>query len=163
VSGATRAACDVEIREATSAEAHLVLALVRAAFAETARHAHPSSALSETLEDIEAKMRTGGAIVSLLDGRPIGAALFDFDPEARALSYRRLSVHPSARDRGIGTRMVEWLEAHARALGASEVRVEARSQMPDNRPYYLARGYVITGYSERYGIPDIRTHLVKSL
>ncbi len=59
--------------------------------------------------------------------------------------------------------MVAWLEAFASAQGCTEVRAEARSQQPDNRPYYLALGYEIIGYSGRYGIPDIRTHLRKRL
>jgi GNAT superfamily N-acetyltransferase len=153
----------IAIREAHIEEANVVLALVRAAFAETSCYAHPSSALAETIEDVEARMRTGGAILALDATGPVGAALYSVSRDPGFLSYARLSVHPARRGRGIGSQMIEWLEAHARALGLPEVRVEARSQMPDNRPYYVARGYAITGYSERYGIPFIRTHLVKSL
>jgi len=153
----------IAIREARIEEANVVLALVRAAFAETSRYGYPSSALSETIEDVEAKMRSGGAILALDATGPVGAALYSVSRDPGFLSYARLSVHPSARGRRIGSQMIDWLETHARALGLPEVRVEARSQMPDNRPYYVARGYAITGYSERYGVADIRTHLVKAL
>lgn len=151
------------LREARREEANVVLALMRAAFAETSRYAHPSSALVETIDDVEAKMAEGGALLALDAGRAVGSALFSTSSEPPFLSYARLSVHPAARGRGIGGEMIAWLEARARTLGVPEVRVEARSQMPDNRPYYLARGYTITGYSGRYGIADIRTHLVKRL
>ncbi len=85
------------------------------------------------------------------------------DGEAGFLAYERLAVHPGLRNRRVGSAMVDFLEEHARSVGLSEVRADARSQQPDNRPYYLARGYRIVGYAERYGIPDMRTHMAKTL
>jgi GNAT superfamily N-acetyltransferase len=116
--------------------------------------------------------RLGGAILALEpastgpvlgDARPVGSARFVVDRTGGHLAYERLAVHPALRGRGIGTAMIDWLEAHARSLGLAEVRADARSQMPDNRPFYLARGYEITGYGDRYGIARLRTHLRKRL
>jgi GNAT superfamily N-acetyltransferase len=153
----------ISVRIAEPNELHLVFALMRAGFAESAKHPNPSSALRETLDDVRARIGRGGAILAFEHGRPAGSGRFVVDREAGHLSYERLAVHPALRGRRIGSAMVSFLEDHARSLGLSEVRADARSQQPDNRPFYLARGYRITGYAERYGIPDMRTHMAKSL
>jgi hypothetical protein len=41
--------------------------------------------------------------------------------------------------------MVGWLETLAERLGLERVRISARSQQPDNRPYYERLGYRVTG------------------
>lgn len=151
----------IAIRLARLEESHLVLALMKAAFAEYASEAHPSSALAESIHDVEAAMAAGGAILAFRDDRPIATGRFEVGDGW--LAYERLAVLPAERGHGIGTVMIDWLERHALELGLREVRVTARSREPDMRGYYLARGYEITGYSERYGIPDIRTHLRKVL
>ncbi len=153
----------ITVRMADDDEVRLVYALMRAGFAESAERDNPSSALLETVDDVRARIETGGAILAFEHGRPAGSGRFAVDREAGYLSYERLAVHPSLRGRGVGSAMVTFLEEHARELGLSEIRADARSQQPDNRPFYLARGYRIIGYAERYGIPDIRTHLSKSL
>jgi GNAT superfamily N-acetyltransferase len=151
------------IREARDDELHVVLALMRAAFAESAREAHPSSALREMLDDVRAVTSRGGAILAFDRDRPIGSARFIVSREEGYLSYERLAVHPAGRGHGHGAAMIDWLEDHARALGLSEVRADARSQMPDNRPFYLARGYEIIGYADRYGVTGLRTRMRKRL
>ncbi len=138
-------------------------ALMKAAFATSATEAHPSSALGESVDDVERAMARGGGVLAFRDGRPIGSGRFELCPEEGWLSFERLSVLESERGRGVGSKMIAWLEEHARDLGLREARVCARSREPDNRPYYQARGYRITRYSGRYGIPDLRTHLQKPL
>lgn len=154
---------DVLIRLAAPEESHVVHAIMLAAFAEYASEEHPSSAIGETIDDVEAAMASGGGLLALRRGRPVASGRFTVDREEGYLSFERLAVLPAERGRDLGGRMIAWLEAHARALGLGEVRVTARSREPDNRPYYQARGYEVTGYSERYGIPDIRTHMRKRL
>ena len=154
---------NLEIRLARRDESHLVLALMKAAFADYSTQEHPSSALAESIHDVEAAMASGGAILAFRRGRPIASGRFEIDRDEGWLSYERLAVLPAEQHRGIGSALIDWLERHARAEGLHEIRVTARSREPDNRPYYTARGYEITGYSERYGIPDIRTHLRKRL
>lgn len=153
----------VEVRIALPGEEHLVFALMKAAFAETARQALPSSALGEILAEVRPMLAGGQGVLALVGGRPVASGRFRFNSAESFLAYERLAVHPDARRRGLGTAMVTFLEDHARDAGVAEVRATARSQQPDNRPFYLERGYSITGYSERYGIADIRTHLAKTL
>jgi GNAT superfamily N-acetyltransferase len=74
-----------------------------------------------------------------------------------------MAVLPGYRGRGIGSALIRWIEERAVRLGAAKIKLSARSQQPDNRPFYLRLGYAITGYSPRYGISDIETHMEKPL
>ncbi len=132
--------------------------VTRSAFAESRRYSFPSSALQERVEDFSAADALVGAFVG---NRLIGNARLSYG-EAW-IQFSRLAVLPAHRGKGWGRAILTFIESHARARGAREVHATARSQQPDNRPYYLACGYVITGYSEAYGIADLRTHLVKTL
>lgn len=149
------------IRLATAGEAETVHAIMIAAFEEYRRYALPSSALDETVDEVRRAIEAGGAILAFEGDEPIGSGRFRVI--GGVLTFDRLAVVPSHRGRGIGAAMVDWLEAHAVGEGCVAVETTARSQQPDNRPFYTARGYAITGYSGRYGIPDIRTHLRKEL
>lgn len=156
----------LHIRLARPDEAHVVHRIMREAFAEYGSQPMPSSALHETVDDVREAMEQGGAILALEDDTPIGSARFGWrrrEDGVLALCFERLAVRPVRRGHGIGGAMIDWLEEHARADGAGLVEATVRSQQPDNRPYYVARGYRITGYSGRYGIEDIRTHLEKKL
>jgi len=150
----------LQVRVATADDAPVVYALVRAAFASTERYPHASSALRETQAQIGDALARGGALGEL-EGRAVAAVRFHL--EEGAFHYARLAVRPASWGRGIGSAMVLWLESHAHALGCDRVRVAARSRWPDSRPFYLRRGYQIVGYSDRYGVPDLRTELVKRL
>jgi GNAT superfamily N-acetyltransferase len=103
----------------------------------------------------------GGAVLAFLDGRAVGSLRFRV--EGRTLWFCRMSVLPEARKQGLGVALVEYVEAHARRLGCTRVELTARSQQPDNRPYYQRLGYEVTGYSERYGVADLVTHMAKTL
>jgi len=157
---------EVTVRLAEAGEAHLVFALMRAAFAETAAQALPSSALREEFGDSSAKLGYGPgafAVLAFVGGRPAGSGRGRVDEEADYVTYERLAVHPGLRGQGIGGAMATFIEDHGRGHGVGEVRADARSQQPDNRPFYLKRGYRVTGYTERYGIADMRTHMAKGL
>ncbi len=156
-------------------------------FASTRRYELPSSALSETRADLDRSVQGGVALLAFRAGRAVGSARLvpawrvqpGFDvPRALehaagggnidgspggALSVSRMSVLPDARKLGIGAGMLAWIEAFAGRLGLAAVELSVRSQQPDNRPYYQRLGYRITGYSERYGIPDMSTHMRKEL
>jgi len=170
------------IRLARASEALRVHSVMRAAFAEYADLPNPSSALREGVADVEAVMSRGGAALDLEGDRALGSVRFvlewdgaanDLHRAARGavlarapegvLRFARLAVLPEARGEGRGVAIVRWLEALATRMRLTEVQCEARSQQPDNRPYYLALGYELVGYSGRYGIPDLRTHFRKPL
>ena len=169
------------IRLARYDEAAVALALVQRAFAETRDFPNPSSALREDLEVFQRAFATGGLVLAFDGGDAVATARLKADPALRprlaraargeefeqlpgtTLSYARLGVPPERRGEGFGRATAEWIEALARRAGAEGLRADARSQQPDNRPFYQRLGYELTGYSGRYGIPDIRTHFRKRL
>jgi GNAT superfamily N-acetyltransferase len=156
------------------------------AFEEYRHYPEPSSALRESEADTKAALTEYFGALAFRVQQALGSVRFRFlgamlemptPSEVREISlkprmqmklrqdvflnYSRLAVPPLYRGQKIGDAMIDWLEDLAFRLGCEGMRVEARSQQPDMRSYYLKRGYEITGYSERYGIPDIRTHLEK--
>lgn len=148
----------VRIRLAEPSEAELVHALMLRAFAEYASFPNPSSALRESIDDVRSSMARGGALLAFDGANAVGSARFHAGDELELL---RLAVVPEERERGIGGAIADRVEAIARERGYDAIRVYARSQQPDNRPWWIARGYVVDGYSGRYGIADLRTHLRK--
>ncbi len=167
------------IRLARYDEAAVALAIVQRGFAETRHFAHPSSALREDLGVFQRAFASGGLVLAFAGEEALGTARLSVDAALRprleraaagerfgriagsALSYARLAVVPEHRGEGHGRAIAQWIEALAERLGAEVLKVDARSQQPDNRPFYEAMGFTIDGYSGRYGIPDIRTHLSK--
>ncbi len=150
----------LHIREATPDDAGNVHAVMLAAFASTEQYPHASSAMRETVDGVRDQLARGGA-VGELDGRTVTCVRFHL--EDGAFHFARLAVLPALWGRGAGSAMVEWLESRARLVGCARVRVAARSRWPDNRPFYLRRGYEVLGYSDRYSVPDLRTELVLQL
>lgn len=150
----------VQIRLAEPDEAELVHALMLRAFGEYASFPNPSSALRESVADVRRSMSRGGGILAFDDDEPIASARFHAEDELELL---RLAVVPEARGKGIGATIVDRIEAIAGERGYDAVRVYARSQQPDNRPWWIALGYAVDGYSGRYGIPDLRAHLRKEI
>ena len=153
------------------------------AFEEYRAFALPSSALDETLADIEAAMERGGALLVIDGARDVASVRFEVPEDARAdverawtsdgatarvsrtgsLTFARLAVVPPARGRGLGAVIIARLEALAQSLGLGAVEITARSQQPDNRPYYERLGYRVTGYGERYGVPFLVTKMRKDV
>jgi GNAT superfamily N-acetyltransferase len=150
------------IRLAADAEVETVHRVMRAAFAGTARYAHPSSALRESVEDVRAAIVGGGAVLVRIDGEAVATARFT-RPDADTLRYARLGVLPGWRGRGLGAQIDAWLADLARAEGRTAIEASARSQMPDNRPFYRRLGYAVVGAEAVYGVPDLRTWMRRSL
>ncbi|MEV7321099.1 N-acetyltransferase [Streptomyces sp. NPDC093970] len=56
-----------------------------------------------------------------------------------------IAVHPDARGQGVGRRLLEFVDAHARALGLSEVRLYTNALMWENQELYPKYGYEVVG------------------
>jgi len=178
---------DLVIRLARRDEHDLVHRMMLDGFAPTRAFDLPSSALSETRADLDRAVAGGAALLAFCAGRPVASArlapswssrpafdvAFAFERAAGggrvpgspggALHVSRMSVLPAMWNRGIGAALLAWIEGFAGRLGLDAVELNVRSQQPDNRPYYQRQGYRITGYSERYGIADMSTHMRKEL
>ena len=81
-------------------------------------------------------------INAIVLGPPGAVAAFGLmvyaDDDAHLLLF---AVHRAQQRRGVGTALLQWLEAAARAAGARRVRVEARMDNVAARSFYNEHGY----------------------
>lgn len=131
---------NITIRAAQPEEAGMVAQIIRAAFEEYRGALLPAcSAHMETAESIGAKMARGGALLACAGGRAIGCVVFY--PEDGSMYLGRLAVLPGERRRGVAGRLVEAVEARARANGLTRVHLGVRAALPENQAFFERRGY----------------------
>jgi len=63
----------------------------------------------------------------------------------RSAHLALLAVHPAQRRRGLGTRLLQWLEKSADTAGIELIRLEARADNPGALAFYRQQGYVANG------------------
>jgi len=74
-------------------------------------------------------------------------------PEGQAVRMKRVAVAASFRDKGIGTAMLRFCEAHAKEMGATELYAHARETAVR---FYEKAGYIVEGdYFDEVGIPHL--------
>ena len=61
-----------------------------------------------------------------------------------------LGVQSTLRRRGLGTRLLDWLEAAARVAGIERIDVECRSDNPGAIAFYRHQGYRVQGVVPHY-------------
>lgn len=69
----------------------------------------------------------------------VGFGIMSYGEDVAHLAL--LAVHSAYRSRGLGGRLLEWLEKPARVAGISRVRLEARSDNPRAIEFYRRCGY----------------------
>src|SRR5436305_5466641 len=89
----------------------------------------------------EVRPPAGEFFVVYLHGEPIGCGAVKHHPDAPA-EIKRMRIAPAARGPGIGRRLLEELEARARAGGASVARIETSGVLVEALSLYLASGWV---------------------
>lgn len=173
----------VHYQIAAGSELERAQEIVREAFSFTAGFPVPSSALTESLSHFDGEERL--TLLGMSEGEAVLAVRLRWGkgrfgrsqvervvegtsselegPAFGGLWFERLAVHPARQGRGLGKQGIKQIEIWARLLGAGRVQASARSQYPDMRNFYTSLGYRITGYSEAHGIPNLRTHLEKTL
>ncbi len=83
---------------------------------------------------------TGSILIAYSDRRAVGCgAIRRLDAETAELL--RMYVLPSARQRGIGTTLLDTLEQEAAEMGAQRIVLEAGDRQPDANALYEHRGY----------------------
>lgn len=88
-------------------------------------------------------------VLAACDGeRLVGFAIMQFGDEQAHLSL--LAVRPSHQRRGIGRRMLQWLEQSALVAGISVVDLELRMGNRGGRSFYQTLGYRETARVLRY-------------
>ncbi|MGH7291764.1 MAG: GNAT family N-acetyltransferase, partial [Myxococcota bacterium] len=123
------------VRQATPDEAAVVHAIMAAAYAEY-RGVLPvdSSAHAETVDEVSAAMRRGGAVLACEGSQAIGSARFVLEEES--LYVGRVSVLPSHRRRGVASAIMQALESIALLNGRAAIRIEVRDSLPTNVALY---------------------------
>ena len=82
----------------------------------------------------------GELVVARLHNRPIGCGALKFHGRAPA-ELKRMWVAPQARGLGLGRRLLNELERHARKAGARAVRLETNRTLKEAIQLYRSAGY----------------------
>ncbi|WP_031040338.1 GNAT family N-acetyltransferase [Streptomyces sp. NRRL F-5650] len=90
---------------------------------------------------------------------PVGLVVLEV--RADHLFLDSIAVHPDAHGRGVGRRLLRFVDAHARALGLPEVRLCTNAMMWENRQIYPKYGYDVV--ERRVDGPYDRVHYRKRL
>lgn len=132
---------DTEIRPIAASDAGEVLTLQRAAFTQEALiYGDPDMpALTQSLEELEFELRENLGCVALIGARIVGAA------RARAadglLLVGRIAIAPDMQGEGIGSALLEAVEARGRDAGCREAELFTGSFSVANIELYERLGY----------------------
>ncbi|GAA2302587.1 GNAT family N-acetyltransferase [Streptomyces hawaiiensis] len=126
---------DEEIRPAGAADVPVVAEVVDAAFRPYI--ARIGLVPQPMEEDHAANVAAGRVFVT---GDPVtGLVVVEaFDDH---LFLDTIAVHPTAHGRGVGRRLLRFVDAHARTLGLPEVRLYTNALMWENQRIYPKYGY----------------------
>lgn len=85
------------------------------------------------------RARDSNVVVARLSGRIAGFGIMRYGDENAHLDL--LGVAPDLRGRGLGRRLVDWLEQPARIGGIAAILLEVRLENGDARAFYERLGY----------------------
>ncbi len=132
---------DVRIRPIELTDAGEVFTLQRAAFIEEAHlyETVDTPALTQTLDELKAELASNSGCVALVGSRMVGSVTARLVGDV--LRIGRLAVVPDMQGRGIGTRLLETVEARS---DAAEATLFTGALSIANLRLYKRQGYVET-------------------
>jgi DNA-binding MarR family transcriptional regulator/GNAT superfamily N-acetyltransferase len=89
----------------------------------------------------EVRLPAGEFFVAYLHGDPIGCGAVKYHADAPA-EIKRMWIAPAARGLGLGRRLLEHLEARARARGARVAHIETSAVLTEALALYRSAGWV---------------------
>lgn len=139
---------DILIRDATADDAAAISALVQRTAQVSNRPDYTAEALASIVANFAAdkvagRMRERHTFVCQRDGRVVGTIALGGD------RLRTLFVEPALQGSGLGARLVAHLEAHARSVGVSELKL---SSSLTARGFYERLGYRMIRLEEHDGV-----------
>jgi tRNA threonylcarbamoyladenosine biosynthesis protein TsaE len=127
----------VEVKPVGAEEAAAVHAVVHAAFDGRPPLEPPAAALSETAEQLEARLAVHGGLLARVDGVPAGALVLD--PVGSTMYLRRFGVVPSMQGHGVAATLIE--AAVEAADGFEDITVVAREELPATIRFWERQGF----------------------
>jgi GNAT superfamily N-acetyltransferase len=100
----------------------------------------PSGALTETIDDVRAAIKSGGAFLAFAGEVAVGSARYRLFPEHAYAE--RIAVLAAHRGSGIAVALIAAFEEAVHALGVPEARVGVRASLPLNLRFYESLGIV---------------------
>ena len=98
-------------------------------------------ALSISADAHELVPPAGTLIIARQDGQPVGCGALKFHGDAPA-ELKRMWVASAARGLGVGRRLLQELERHARDAGVTVLRLETNHSLTEAIALYRRSGYV---------------------
>jgi GNAT superfamily N-acetyltransferase len=98
-------------------------------------------ALSIPADAQELTRPAGILLIARIGDRPVGCGALKLHPNAPA-ELKRMWIAPDARGIGLGRRLLEELERHAREAGAAVIQLETNGALKEAILLYRRSGYV---------------------
>ena len=117
------------------------------------RIGHPPAPMTA---DYAQAIRSRQAWVAVDGGEVTGFVILIAQPGYLLLN--NIAVRPDAQGRGIGTRLLDLAEDHARSLRLGEIRLYTNQAMTENLSYYPRHGYTETHRAEQDGFHRVYFH-----
>ncbi|HEX3789490.1 MAG TPA: GNAT family N-acetyltransferase [Pseudonocardiaceae bacterium] len=145
------------IRTATTEDVPALVALAAAAYQHyLPRIGRPPAPMTA---DYAGAVAAGQVWVAEESGELAGLlVLIDFPDH---VLVENVAVRPGSQGTGLGRRLLDHAEQHARAVGRSQLRLYTNEKMTENLAYYPRLGYRETHRGEQHGFR--RVHFVKDL
>lgn len=129
---------DLNVRVARPEDLPQIVALVRAAYALYVPRIGQEPAPMQA--DYAALIARGTVYVVPAAERLRGVLVMM--PEGDHLFLENIAIHPDEQGRGLGRRLMAFVDAHARALGLAAVELYTNEAMTENLAFYPRLGFV---------------------
>ncbi|WP_371550737.1 GNAT family N-acetyltransferase [Streptomyces sp. NBC_00554] len=151
----TAALSDLDVRRAVASDVPAVKAVTDAAYH---HYIERIGVVPQPMEaDHAANVAAGRVFVT---GEPV-TGLVVIEAYEDHLYLDSIAVRPDAHGKGVGRRLLAFVDAHTRALGLPEVRLYTNAMMWENQKIYPKYGYEVT--ERRVDGPYDRIHYRKRL
>lgn len=135
----TSASLSVEPRQATEADLPSIQRVIAAAYGKyLSRMDKPPAPL---LRDYRPAIEIGAVWVT---GSPV-IGLISLTEEDGVILIENVAVHPDQQGSGLGRRLMEFAEHHARKLQIGRLALYTNEAMTENQAIYAHLGYRVTG------------------